>query len=282
MYQAKDGGRARHEVFDEALYLAALARLGLETDFRHALERGEFELFYQPIVHLSDYRLLGFEALIRWWHPARGLLLPGAFLPLAEDTRLVVPMGTWVLNEACRQVATWCRRFGEDGVVPVRLNVSAHQLSRPDFVDRVAEALSSPGVPPSLVHLELTESAMMEHREATVDTLNRLKELGVGLSIDDFGTGYSSLAYLHRFPTDSVKIDRSFVSNIAPGSTDLGLVRSILDLAHGLGMVVVAEGIETEAQADALRQLGCSVGQGFLFGRPLPAAQAVDLLTARA
>jgi diguanylate cyclase (GGDEF)-like protein/PAS domain S-box-containing protein len=282
MYQAKDRGRARHEVFDEALYLAALARLGLETDFRHALERGEFELFYQPIVHLSDYRLLGFEALIRWWHPARGLLLPGAFLPLAEDTRLVVPMGTWVLNEACRQVATWCRRFGEDGVVPVRLNVSAHQLSRPDFVDRVAEALSSPGVPPSLVHLELTESAMMEHREATVDTLNRLKELGVGLSIDDFGTGYSSLAYLHRFPTDSVKIDRSFVSNIAPGSTDLGLVRSILDLAHGLGMVVVAEGIETEAQADALRQLGCSVGQGFLFGRPLPAAQAVDLLTARA
>ncbi|HKJ02858.1 MAG TPA: PAS domain S-box protein, partial [Longimicrobiales bacterium] len=177
MYQAKDRGRARHEVFDETLYLSALARLGLETDFRHALERGEFELFYQPIVRLADKRLLGFEALIRWWHPARGLLLPSAFLPLAEDTRLVVPMGTWVLDEVCRQVASWCEQFGEESVVPVRLNVSAHQLSRPDFVDRVASALASPGISPSLVHLELTESAMMEHAEATVDTLHRLKRL---------------------------------------------------------------------------------------------------------
>ena len=282
MYRAKDRGRARYEIFDETLFVDARSRLLLETDFRHALEREEFELFYQPVVHLPDRVIVGFEALIRWWHPSRGLLLPSAFLPLAEDTRLVVPMGNWVLREVCRRIVDWCDRFGDDAVVPVRVNVSAHQLSCVDFVDIVAGVITTSGVSPSLIHLELTESVMMEHAEPTVDTLQRLKALGIGLAIDDFGTGYSSLAYLHRFPTDSVKIDRSFVSSIAAGATDLGLVRTILDLAKDLGMGVVAEGIETQAQADSLLKAGCSEGQGFLFGRPVPANQAAALLAARA
>jgi diguanylate cyclase (GGDEF)-like protein/PAS domain S-box-containing protein len=278
MYQAKDRGRARHETFDEELHLAALTRLQIETDLRHALEREEFELFYQPIVRLDDGGLLGFEALLRWWHPSRGLLLPAAFLPLAEETGLIIPVGTWVLREVCRQMVRWTEAMGEAARIPVRVNVSALQLARPDFVDQVAAALEACGAPPHLLHLELTESAMMEQAESSVAILERLKALGIGLSIDDFGTGYSSLAYLHRFPTDSVKIDRSFVSGLADASSELGIIRTILDLARDLGMSVVAEGIETEAQATALRNAGCVAGQGFLYARPLPAEEAGALI----
>jgi diguanylate cyclase (GGDEF)-like protein/PAS domain S-box-containing protein len=278
MYQAKDLGRARHETFDETLHLAALTRLQIETDLRRALERTEFEVFYQPIVSLADGSLLGFEALLRWWHPARGLLLPAAFIPLAEDTGIVVPLGSWVLHDVCRQVAAWRVTLGDPLLVPVRVNVSALQLARADFVDQVAAAMDSCGIPRSLLHLELTESAMMGQAESTVTMLGRLKELGVGLAIDDFGTGYSSLSYLHRFPTDSVKIDRSFVAGLASGSADLGIIRTILDLARDLGMSVVAEGIETEAQAVALRAAGCPAGQGYLYARPFPAAQAEAMM----
>jgi len=281
MYRAKDQGRARHETFDEALHLAALTRLQIETDLRRALERVEFEVFYQPIVSLEDRRLLGFEALLRWWHPARGLLLPGAFLPLAEDTGLVVPMGLWVLQDVCRQMKEWQNTLGDPLLVPLRVNVSALQLARPDFVDEVAGALKDHDVPVALLNLELTESAMMQQAESTVATLTRLKELGVGLAIDDFGTGYSSLAYLHRFPTDSVKIDRSFVHRLADGATELGIIRTILSLASDLGMSVVAEGIETEAQAVALREAGCPAGQGYLYARPFPADQAEEMMRAQ-
>lgn len=278
MYQAKDRGRARHETFDEELHLAALTRLQIETDLRHALEREEFEVFYQPIVRLSDGGLLGFEALLRWWHPSRGLLLPAAFLPLAEETGLIVPVGNWVLREVCAQMVRWREALGEAARVPVRVNVSALQLARPDFVDHVASALEACGAPAPLLHLELTESAMMEQAETSVVILERLKALGVGLTIDDFGTGYSSLAYLHRFPTDTVKIDRSFVSSLTDAASELGIIRTILDLARDLGMGVVAEGIETEAQATALRDAGCVAGQGFLYARPLPAAEAAGLM----
>ncbi|NJD17714.1 MAG: EAL domain-containing protein, partial [Gemmatimonadetes bacterium] len=281
MYQAKDLGRARHETFAEGLHLAALNRLQIETDLRRALERSEFEVFYQPIVNLAEGTLIGFEALLRWWHPVRGLLLPASFLPLAEDTGIVVPLGTWVLQDVCRQISRWRDTLGQARVVPVRVNVSALQLARPDFVDQTAAILAASGVPSAHLHLELTESAMMEQAERTEATLNRLKERGLGLAIDDFGTGYSSLSYLHRFPTDSVKIDRSFVARLTSGSEDTGIIRTILDLARDLGMSVVAEGIETEAQAAALRAAGCVAGQGFLYARALPAAQAEEMMRLR-
>jgi len=280
MYRAKDRGRSRSELFDETLHLAALTRLQVESDLRRALDRHEFELFYQPIVSLADGTVVGFEALIRWWHPVRGLLLPASFLPIAEDTGLVIPMGSWVMAQVCRQQAVWAEALGPDVRVPVRVNVSAHQLNRDDFVAGVHGVLEQSGVPAPLVHLELTESAMMENAEVTVAKLSALKELGVGLAIDDFGTGYSSLSYLHRFPTDSVKIDRSFVSGLTRASTtDLGIIRTIVDLARDLGMAVVAEGIESQEQADILRDAGCPMGQGFLYARPLPAPQAAELLT---
>lgn len=283
MYRAKDRGRSRSELFDTTLHMEALTRLQVETDLRRALDRGEFELFYQPIVRLEDGVVQGFEALVRWWHPIRGLLLPAAFLPIAEDTGLVVPMGSWVLAQVCRQLRTWEEAHGPDVLVPVRVNVSAHQLAREDFVAGVRGTLTEAGVSPGLVHLELTESAMMENAEATVAKLTALKELGVGLAIDDFGTGYSSLAYLHRFPTDSVKIDRSFVKGLGrTAGSDLGIVRTIVDLARDLGMEVVAEGIETRAQVDLLRSAGCGTGQGFLFARPLPAPQAAQAYLRRA
>ena len=209
-------------------------------------------------------------------HESRGELLPAEFLKAAEETGLVVPMGWWVLEEVCRQAVAWA----EDGlsVVPVRANVSAHQLAAGALADQVEETLARTGCPPEYLQLELTESTMMENAESTVRTLERLKRLGVGLAIDDFGTGYSSLSYLHRFPTDSVKIDHSFVSRMEEREDDRRLIRTVVDLAHDLGMRVIAEGIEREAQADTLRSFGCEGGQGFLFGRPLTVEDAASRL----
>ncbi len=280
MYRAKEEGRARFAFFDAAMRESAVRQLELETALRRALERGEFEVFYQPIVRLDDGRLYGFEALIRWRHPERGLLLPAEFLPVAEDTGIIVPIGWAVLRSVGETVREWSERFGA-AACPVQVNVSAHQMQREDFVNQVRAAIHDTGAPGTLLHLELTESTMMENAERTIATLRELKAMGIGVSIDDFGTGYSSLSYLHRFPTDSVKIDRSFVADMGPLARDSGMVRTIVDLAHDLGMRVVAEGIETEAQVSALRGMRCECGQGFLFARPLSAGDATELLEAR-
>lgn len=279
MYRAKEGGRARVEVFDESMRTEAVARLTLENELRRALSQGELVVHYQPIVRLDDGALRAFEALVRWAHPERGLLAPAAFLRIAEDTGLVLPLGTFVLESVCAQVSAWLEDPGR--AVPVHVNVSADQLSRPDFVDAVAGALERSRIPSNLLSLELTESIMMQNAEATVRTLERLSELGVGLAIDDFGTGYSSLSYLHRFPTSSVKIDRSFVARMGPQDRQRGIVRTIIDLARDLSMGVVAEGIETEEQAAVLRDLQCEAGQGYLFARPQDAAAATAFLAAQ-
>ncbi|MEA3247661.1 MAG: EAL domain-containing protein [Gemmatimonadota bacterium] len=281
MYRAKDEGRARFEVFDTSMHAAAILRHELERDLRRAVERNELELVYQPIVSLVEGSLHGFEALIRWNHPARGQLTPHDFTPLAEDTGLIVAIGEWVLAEACRQAREWTAEFGGDAH-PVHVNVSARQILRPDYTQRVRDILRESGVRPELIVMELTEGTMMANAEHTTVALHELKALDLGLSIDDFGTGYSSLSYLHRFPTDSVKIDRSFISQMGPRARDASIVRTIVDLAHDLRMKVVAEGIETDAQASALRGMRCEYGQGFLFSRAVPAAEATKLLRARA
>jgi EAL domain-containing protein (putative c-di-GMP-specific phosphodiesterase class I) len=280
MYRAKETGRARYEVFDSSMRAVAVKTLALETELRRALEREEFEMYYQPIVNLDGGTLFGFEALIRWNHPERGLLVPAEFAKLADDTGLIVPIGRWVVRTVCRQLRDWTETLGELAR-PVHVNVSAHQLARPTFVPRMQGVLEEFGTVPHLMVLELTESAMMENAEGSTLLLHQLKELGLGLSIDDFGTGYSSLSYLHRFVADSVKIDRSFVSRMGPGVGGTKIVRTIVDLAHDLGMRVVAEGIETEAQASLLRGMQCEGGQGYYFSLPVPTADATQLLASR-
>ncbi len=277
MYRAKDGGRARFEVFDASMRTAAIEQMAVEHDLRRAVERGEFEMHYQPMVSLGHGSLSGFEALIRWNHPQRGLLLPAEFIGLAEDTGLIIPIGTWVLHDVCRQLRAWHDEFG-DAALPVHMNVSAHQLARVDFASMLRMAITDAHAPARLLCIELTEGTMMANAENAVLVLRELKQLGVSISIDDFGTGYSSLSYLHKFPTDSVKIDRSFITQMGPQARDASIVGTIVDLAHDLGMRVVAEGVETDAQASTLRGMRCEFGQGFLFSRAVTADEATRLL----
>jgi diguanylate cyclase (GGDEF)-like protein/PAS domain S-box-containing protein len=279
MYRAKEGGRARFEVFDESMRADVMAQLELETDLRRAIERNEFEMVYQPIITLDEGTLYGFEALIRWNHPQRGFLVPAEFTKLAEDSGLIVPMGWWVIRDVCRLLREWSDD-ADAAALPVHVNVSAQQIVRTDFIPRMRAALEEFGTPPHLLHLELTEGTMMQNAEQTTLTLQELKQLGIGLSIDDFGTGYSSLAYLSRFPTDGVKIDRSFITKMGPQARDTNIVHTIVELAHDLGMRVIAEGIETEAQASALRGMRCECGQGFHFSRPVRAVEAGRMLRA--
>jgi diguanylate cyclase (GGDEF)-like protein/PAS domain S-box-containing protein len=275
MSRAKAQGPARTEVFDPRMQARAASRLRLETDLRHALERGELAVSYQQIVDLGSGRLAGFEALVRWSHPSRGPVAPQEFIALAEDTGLIVPLGGFVLKEACRQLAEWRRRFGAHAVPPVSVNLSARQLSQRDSVRTIREALEEAGVPGRLLHLEVTESALLEDAKAAAKKLIRLKELGIRISLDDFGTGYSSLSLLHSLPVDTLKIDRSFVSELARGAET---VRAIVALARSLGMDVVAEGVETDDQRSSLSAMGCRYAQGFLFGPALSAPQAASLI----
>ncbi|RMH15822.1 MAG: EAL domain-containing protein, partial [Gemmatimonadetes bacterium] len=235
MYRAKEEGGCRAVLFDASMHRQAVTALQLETDLRRALDREEFELLFQPIIRLDDGSLSGFEALIRWRHPEKGLLAPARFLGVAEDTGLIVAMGRWVLDTVCQTVARWKSAFPRHPGVPIHFNVSASQLNRSDFIQRARASLAFTGAPGHLLRMEITESTMMANAEATVATLRALKALDIGLAIDDFGTGYSSLSYLHRFPTDAVKIDRSFVAEMRGQPRDAGLVRTIIDLAHDLG-----------------------------------------------
>jgi len=273
LYRAKGDAGDRVAVFHPRMSASSIERLELELDLRHAVERGELRVFYQPLVDLRTGRTIGHEALARWEHPVRGLLGPLSFIPLAEETGLILPIGDHVLAEACRQARAWQAAAGDPDLA-VSVNLSARQFARPDLTSRVAAVLAETGLPPSTLELEITESLAMSDAEATGVTLRALHELGVRVVLDDFGTGYSSLAYLSELPLDVIKVDRSFVAGIAESAANLAIIRAVIGLAQGLGMVVTAEGIEQEVQLEALRDLGCERGQGFLFARPMPADAA--------
>ncbi|MGH9152957.1 MAG: putative bifunctional diguanylate cyclase/phosphodiesterase, partial [Acidimicrobiales bacterium] len=271
MYRAKERGRARIEVFDAAIRARLLERLETEHTLRRALRRDELRLHYQPIVRAADGHLLAVEALVRWQHPERGLLQPDGFVPVAEDTDLIIPLGRWVLTEACAQLGRWQAANPGLARLKVGVNLSARQFTDPDIVPIVAEALARAAISPRSLSLEITESVLMEDVGSTAETLRALKDLGVGLSIDDFGTGYSSLSYLKRFPVDALKIDRSFVDGLGVDPEDHAIVDAVVSLAHALGLEVVGEGVETMGQVHELRRLGCDAAQGYLIGRPEPA-----------
>jgi diguanylate cyclase (GGDEF)-like protein len=277
MYRAKALGRARHELFDETMHGHAVEAFKLEMEMRRALARGELRVHYQPIVSLDRGHIVAVEALARWQHPARGLLLPDQFIPLAEETGLIVPLGSWILRESCRQLAEWPDRER----LGLTVNLSARQLSEKTLVDDVAETVSRAGVPGRRVTLEMTESAIMRDDVDAPALLSRIRALDVEVSLDDFGKGHSSLSQLDQLPFDKLKIDRSFVRRVGTGRGDPAIVRTIVDLGHQLGMRVVAEGVETEAQRRELRAMGCDYAQGYLFSPPVDAAATGRLLRAR-
>jgi diguanylate cyclase (GGDEF)-like protein/PAS domain S-box-containing protein len=280
MNRAKALGRARYEVFDEAMRARAQVRLQLETDLRRAVEHAQFELHYQPITAAADGGLYGFEALVRWRHPVRGLILPEEFIPVAEETGLILPIGDQVLRQACRQARAWLEQGARHPGIVVSLNVSAKQLADGGFPRRVAEVLAAEGLPPRSLKLEITESAIIENADSVAGLLRELRQMGVGIWLDDFGTGQSSLSYLHHFPIDTVKIDRSFVSRLDEPGAKPEIARSILLLARSLGMDAIAEGVESSAQRDRVRELGYGLVQGFFFSRPLTAEAAGELIAA--
>jgi diguanylate cyclase (GGDEF)-like protein/PAS domain S-box-containing protein len=279
MYRAKELGKARTEIFDTSLRERAVERLDIEAGLRHALERDELRLLYQPQVDLRTGRIVGAEALLRWEHPTRGTIVPPAFIPIAEQSGLIVPIGAWVVQQACHQAAAWARR----GERPLRVsvNVSPRQLSAGDVPAIVEAALRDAALDPALLTLEITESAVLADPEATTAALERLKALGVGLAIDDFGTGYSSLSQLKlMLPVDTIKIDKSFVDGVLTSGDDHAIIDAVLRLASRLGLNAVAEGVETAEQAAALATLECGLGQGYHFARPQPAAAVTRLLEA--
>ncbi|HET6232480.1 MAG TPA: EAL domain-containing protein [Longimicrobiaceae bacterium] len=268
MYRAKASGVARCEVFDRAMHDAALGRLRLETDLRRAAERGEFRLHYQPIVSLRTGAIAGVEALLRWQHPVRGLIPPAEFVPVAEETGAILPIGDWVMREGCRQLAEWRAEFPRARMA-VSINLSAKQFAQRDLVEKIADTLRETGLDPRHLKLEITESAVMESTESAGAMLRQLKALGIQVQMDDFGTGYSSLSSLHRLPLDGLKIDRSFIGRMEEENGTGALVRTIAVLARGLGLAVIAEGVETQAQLEGVRELGCDYAQGYLISRPV-------------
>jgi diguanylate cyclase (GGDEF)-like protein len=279
MVRAKSNAGQRHFLFEPSMSDQTLERLDLENDLRRAIDREELRVHYQPIVSLVNGAVVGFEALVRWQHPSRGLVPPLAFIPMAEETGLIVPLGRWVLEAACRQAAIWNATHTGKGTPPlfVSVNLSARQFTQTDLVEDVRQTLARTGLGADALELEITESVLMDQSEAGIRALRDLRGLGVRLVLDDFGTGYSSLSYLKHLPLDTIKIDRTFVAGIEE-TADRSIVDAVIALAHGLGIGVVAEGIETDEQADRLRELGCDLGQGYLFSRPVPAEQTAALL----
>ena len=278
MYRAKAGGRGRHQVFVGDMHQRAVFALHLETDLRRAVEREEIVPYYQPLVDLDTGAVVGFEALARWRHPTRGMVMPDLFIPVAEETGMVGMIGEWMLAKACRQVREWQCKYSRWSTLGISVNVSGRQLSQGGVAADVERVLRATGLDPQCLTLEITESALMDNLSVGAGVVQRLHAMSVGLHLDDFGTGYSSLAYLHSFPVQALKIDRSFINRMGRAPHQSAIVKAIVSLAHNLGMDVVAEGIETRAQVEALRALGCRRGQGFLFSEPLPADQAERLL----
>jgi len=278
VHQAKALGKARSVVFNQEMHVSVVNRLRLETDLRRGLERQEFWVAYQPIVELEGGRVSGFEALARWQHPERGPVAPTEFIPAAEASGLIVPLDLLVIREACRQVRAWHDEFPGANPLTLSVNLSCKQFAHPTLVDHVDSILADTGIDPKRLRMEITESAIVARPEAAAAKLRQLRQRGITLSMDDFGTGYSSLSYLHQFPFDMLKIDRSFVSRIGRNGENSEIAAAIVALAQGLGMKVVAEGVETPEQAEQLRTLGCHYGQGYHFAKPLGAPAAADLL----
>jgi diguanylate cyclase (GGDEF)-like protein/PAS domain S-box-containing protein len=278
MYSAKGAGKGRWAVFQPAMHRRNLEFFEVQADLQRALVRGEFVLHYQPIVDLETGQLEGVEALARWHHPTRGLIMPGGFIPVAEETGMIVPLGVWVLGEACRQATDWRDRFPSASGLVMNVNLSTRQLFEPDLISRVAQILAETAMEPSTLILEITEGSLMQEVGLTAAKLHALKELGTRLAIDDFGTGSSSLGYLRQFPIDVLKIDKSFVDDLGQGSDASALVRTIIELARSLRLGVVAEGIETVEQLAELQRAGCDSGQGYLFAKPLVREDVEELL----
>ena len=270
MHRAKSAGKARWELFDAQVRASLVTRLQTESDLRRALEKGELRMHYQPLLSLSSDAFVGAEALVRWQHPQRGLLGPGEFVPVAEETGLIAPLGAWVLGEAVRQAAAW------GGSRRVSINLSPRQLTDSDVPALLRRALAETGIDPARIELEITETVLLEQSEEAVAALRRLKRMGVRIVLDDFGTGWSSLSYLKRFPLDGLKIDREFVSGLGVEPEDTAIVSAVLSMARALGLAVIAEGVETEEQLEWLRRLECPYAQGYLLGRPMPSAQLDD------
>ena len=281
MNMAKSLGRARHVVFDVTMHQQVAKFLTLDTNLRRALEREEFLLHFQPVINTTEDKLYGFEALVRWKHPDSGLVPPMDFIPVAEETGLILPIGQWVLCEAFRQMNSWHKQFPNFPPFKISVNISSKQFLQPDFIEKIKEAILKTDIEPSSICLEITESVIMEHPEKSALKMMQLRDLHIQLYIDDFGTGYSSLSYLGKFPSDALKIDKSFINNMMRDKTHLEIVRSIMNLASNLEMGVIAEGVETEAQLLEIKKLGCEYAQGYLFSKPLDAEEAGSFIKSR-
>jgi diguanylate cyclase (GGDEF)-like protein/PAS domain S-box-containing protein len=278
MYRAKAEGKARYEIFDRDMHQSAVALLKLETELRRSVHRGDFLMNYQPIVSLDRGRIVGFEGLVRWQHPERGIVTPANFIAIAEETGLIVPLGWWVLRESCNQTRLWQEQFPSEPPLWISVNMSGKLFLKSDMVEQLLGILEETGLEPRNLRLEVTENVVMDHEDLAIRNLMELRALGIQLSIDDFGTGYSSLSYLQRFHYDELKIDRSFVSQLSSPGESRAIVETILNLANSLGIGVVAEGIETADQVDRLRQMKCPHGQGYWFSRPLAPPAAEELI----
>jgi EAL domain-containing protein (putative c-di-GMP-specific phosphodiesterase class I) len=268
MYHAKAAGKARYVVFDKRMHEEVSARMELENDLRGAIERDELQLHYQPIVSLSTGELHGFEALVRWNHPKRGLVQPHSFISCCEETGMIVPFGYWVLTHACRQLKAWTEKYPQLSELTMSVNISGKQLAAPDLLDRISQTINQSGINPSSLILEMTESVVIQDADFCASLLKEIKKLGVRLHMDDFGTGYSSLSCLHRFPLDGLKIDRSFIQNMSERRDYASVVNAIVHLARNLGMKLIAEGMETPDQVALLQAMECDLAQGFFFDRP--------------
>jgi diguanylate cyclase (GGDEF)-like protein len=275
MYRAKEKGKGRYEVFDREMYTEAIARLHLENDLRQAIEKQQLQVYYQPIFSISSHQLKGFEALIRWQHPLEGLIPPARFIPIAEETGLIISIGEWILKSVAEQIKLWQLEYSIASCFSVSVNLSAKQLRETNFISKVDQILATTNLNGQNLHLELTESMLMDNVEELIVILSQLRRRGIELSIDDFGTGYSSLSYLHRFPAKYLKIDRSFIKDICNNSESLKITELIVTLAHSLNMEAIAEGVETQEQLDCLHALDCKYVQGYLFSPPVPAIEAI-------
>jgi EAL domain-containing protein (putative c-di-GMP-specific phosphodiesterase class I) len=262
------------------MHTQAIARLQLEIDLRWVLERQELRVYYQPIVLLKNATIAGFEALVRWQHPTRGLVSPAEFIPVAEETGLIIPMGWWILRQACHQMRSWQEQFPAKPPLTISVNISGKQFAQPDLVKQIEQILQETGLDGSSLKLEITESVLVDNAEAALAILKQLQALGIQLAIDDFGTGYSSLSYLHRLPIDTLKIDRSFVNNVDSDPEKIEIICTIIALAWNLGMNVVAEGVETKKQMYQLQALKCEFGQGYFFSKPVDSQMVEGLISA--
>ena len=272
-YRAKTESKGNYKVFDSEMHIQAVNRMILETELQKALERDEFIVYYQPIIDILRDKLIGFEVLLRWQHPTRGFIAPSEFIPITEETGLIVQIDSWVFQQACQQIAIWKTKFALSFPLKISINLSVKDLAKNNLIEEIDRIIAQTGITGECITLEITESMLIENITKTINILNTLKERKIQISIDDFGTGYSSLKYLHLLPADYLKIDYSFVSQMVEGNRNYQVVNTIITLSNQLGLAVVAEGIETAQQLHWLQQLGCELGQGYFFSKPLPASE---------